>query len=244
VLYDASAASNRKAEIWRVLSERAARRWVFRGTAGNASGYVVGEWQFESGGGLVPIWTGTSTLGPCARLRTSSASSRAFVSLARQDGTNFPVQFGGGEWRATWRVKLPASASDGTDTYEINPGFGPGSGNARSSGSDRCCFAYTHSANAGKWEARTQKTSGGSTTEDTGVAFSANAEITMAIHVTNTTSAKFYINGTLTNTITTNIPTLADVITIDVGQERSAGTNVRDLLVALVELIFIPSTAW
>jgi hypothetical protein len=109
---------------------------------------------------------------------------------------------------------------------------------------DGVFFRYTHSVNGGKWQA-VCRSNNVETAEDTGIiviAASQTYKLEVDVNATGT-SAAFRINGTLTNTITTNIPTGA-------GREtgfghmvlRSVGTaavNASDLDYVAAEQRFI-----
>lgn len=87
-------------------------------------------------------------------------------------------------------------------------------------------FEYDRLGFGANWQAVTNK--GGTTTrEDTGVAV-ATGWVFLKIVVTNDADAKFYIGGTLVETITTNIPNAsANAVGIALQKIKSAGTTAR-----------------
>lgn len=100
----------------------------------------------------------------------------------------------------TMRVSLE-TLSDGTDRYSVRVGL------LNVSETHGAFFRYVDNVNSGKWQAVTLDGVGVETATDTGV----TADTTYHIFIIEADSAganvKFYIDGTLVATITTNIPT-------------------------------------
>lgn len=114
------------------------------------------------------------------------------------------IQFGTYAWRSVGTLQL-RNLSDGTETYTATVGFM----DTFTSGAsvDGAYLRYTHSVNAGKWECVTRSNSV-ETATDSGVTMSASTWMSYEIRVNAAgTSVQFYINGSLVQTHTTNIPT-------------------------------------
>jgi hypothetical protein len=117
--------------------------------------------------------------------------------------------------RALWRSRNRfVTLSNVTDTYSVRSGF---LDNVAGEPTDGCYFRYTDSVNGGRWQA-VCRSNGVETAQDTafaavatGVTYKLEVDVNAA-----GTSAAFRINGTLTNTITTNIP-------VGVGRETGYG---------------------
>lgn len=115
--------------------------------------------------------------------------------------TTMLLNLGPSIWIAKFRIPV---LSDATNTYSMRSGF---IDTVSAESTDGVFFRYTHSVNSGKWQAVTRANSV-ETAVDTGITAAINTDYKLEVRVNATgTSADFYINGTLTNTITTNIPT-------------------------------------
>lgn len=168
--------------------------------------------------GMVQVETGTTTTGRAAVISGASA-----------------IRSSAGRHRLRWDLRL-GNLSDGTETYTIRAGF---IDSASGESTDGCFFRYTHSVNSGRWEAvtRSNGTETGSAT-DTGIAAS-TSWVVLEIEInTDSTSVKFYINGTLVATNTTNIPGNGGAsgreFGIGTALIKSAGTTNRLMLVDLM----------
>jgi len=88
-------------------------------------------------------------------------------------------------------------------------------------------FEYDRLNFGANWQAVTNK-AGTITRDDTGVAVAANTWVFLHIRVVNDTSAQFFINGTLVDTITTSIPNASsNACGIVLQKIKSAGTTAR-----------------
>lgn len=188
--------------------------------------------NFNNGGGLGASPT-TSTFGvdsteKCSGVIDAGTSTSTAGGSVIQDQT-FQHTFGFGfQYEMSMRCAIDA-LSDGTDTYHIRLGFM----DAFTTGAaivDGAYFRYTHGTNSGKWQAVTISNST-ETAEDTGI----TAEVTV-FHVFKivvneaATQVDFYIDGTKTNDITTNIINSSSRLT---GKaltiEKTAGSTARHL---------------
>jgi len=140
-----------------------------------------------------------------------------------------------------FRAALSA-LSDGTNTYNVRLGYMDSY--QTSVVANGIYFRYTHASNGGKWEAVC--TSAGTTTQaDTGVtAIVGSFSVFKIVVNSDATQVDFYIDGVLTNSITTNIPTASGTT---VGQaaviEKVAGSTSRSLYLDYVEKTITRTTA-
>lgn len=113
-----------------------------------------------------------------------------------------------GALRYKTRIYTDSSLSDATDSYEINIGLASSAFTGVSFGIfEGAWFHYTHSDSAGNIECKTKKSSVGTTTTDSGVAFAVDSFFDLEIVINASwTSVAFYINGSLVATHATNIP--------------------------------------
>lgn len=174
-----------------------------------ASGTGAGISNLASGCGIEQYTTGTTTTG-----------SSGFRSNSNSKG----ISVGNATLSWACRVRLSSAVSDGTNTYSFLIGLS--SQGASDPPSDGILFYYTHSVNSGNWSVKTINSGASTTTQDTGVSCALNAWHILKFVVNAAgTSIGFYVDGTLTNTITTNIPTT------NIGPwcllKKSAGTTAR-----------------
>ncbi len=138
------------------------------------------------------------------------------------------IEFGTYAWRAVGCFKIP-TLSDGTETFSVMIGFNDSF--TSTTYTDCACFRYQHSANSGKFECLTRSNSTGSPT-DSGVTASADTWYSYEIRVNAAgTSVQFYLNGSLVQTNTTDIPTGSSrVLGFGHNIVKSAGTTARTLI--------------
>lgn len=132
-------------------------------------------------------------------------------------------------------VRIPL-VSDGTETFTTRVGFY----NTIAGITDQICFRYTHSVNTGKFQAVTMKATT-ETAQDTLQTVVADTWYKLRVEVNAAaTSATFYINDVLTNTIATNIPnTSTNIFGFGAGIFKSAGTTARTLDVDYYKFISV-----
>lgn len=141
-------------------------------------------------------------------------------------------------WQYETKMKAP-TLSDGTETYQFFTGFGD---SATAEPTDGVYFHYTHSANSGNITcvSRSNGTDTGTRT-DSGVALAADTWYKLRVvvgDVGGTLTARFYINGSLVATHTTNIPSSAARST-GYGAHiiKSAGSTNRYIALDYIEVI-------
>jgi hypothetical protein len=165
----------------------------------------------ENARGVYDMSTGTTSTGRC-----SIYSAGTWVA---------------GTHKMEYGVRLASSValSDATDTYTIYAGYAdnPGAGNV----TDGIYFQYTHGTNGGRWQAIVAD-AGSRTAADTGVAPTNQVFQSLRIVVNQAgTQALFYIDGTLTNTVSAGLPGVGDFFLWVNKIEKSVGTASRTLSV-------------
>ena len=183
---------------------------LLRTTSGTGATVTVGSNGVATAPGVTSIETGTTNTGSAALLTDTGG-----------------FLFGSGTYTIEFRIWLP-DLSDGTETYTLRVGF---IDSATGDGADGCFFRYSN-ANA-NWICVARGTS--TETADTSTtAVVEDAWIKLAIVVTNSTSAAYYVNGTLIDTIAdANIPTTvgSERTAIGISINKSAGTTNRNVRV-------------
>jgi hypothetical protein len=198
--------------------------------------------QFNAGGGLGSTTSaesfgvnGTENCLGVVSVGTSTSTAGGGVIY----GNVGAITFGNGfAFVLKWRCALE-TLSDGTDTYTASVGFHDlvTSGDAV----DGAYFRYTHGTNSGKWEAVTRASSA-ETAADTGVTADVTTYHIFEVRINSAgTSATFYIDGVLTNTIATNIPTSTTTFAIKI--EKTAGSTARKFYADYVQLTASRATA-
>lgn len=167
--------------------------------------------------GILQLKTGTLNTG------------NAFVGSALlANGVPYdPFQFGQGAWVLAGAVRLPV-LSDGTQTYTARFGL---FGNVASNG---CMFRYGSAINSGKWQGMCA-TAGVESVCDVGITPTASSwhNLKVAINADGST-ATFVVDDVNTCSVTSNIPTNANVSVVS-GIIKSAGTTSRVMDVDFIE---------
>lgn len=184
------------------------------GTGALAAASVTGA--STSHPGLLSLASGT-TSGGRAGLGSSSVAG-AFLASAI-------------EWEAI--VYLPI-LSDGTERFSVDIGAGDNY-NTAGLGADRVAFRYRDDQNAGEWQAICRAAST-ETTIDTNIAVAATTWYRLGFScIGSCTSIEFFINGTSVGSCSTNVPGVADAVSlVNIKLEKSIGTTARELILDLV----------
>lgn len=168
--------------------------------------------------GVYEMSTGTTTTGRCS---IYNSGTWALGSHAIDYGIRFAL----------------SALSDATDTYTVYAGIAdnPGAGNV----TDGVYFQYTHGTNSGRWQAIVAD-AGTRVAFDTGVAPTATVNQVFRIVINQAgTQALFYIDGTLTNTVSSGLPGAGDFTLFNNKIEKSAGTTSRAMS---VDWLYIKTT--
>lgn len=185
--------------------------WGTSGTASALFGDTTGIDATEKAQGVLAMATGTDTNG-FAQIGTNPISGLMF-------GTGTKIT-------ASGRVAI-SNASDGTDRFTVLFGFSDVATSFGTITTTGAYFRYRDDINGGNWQC-TVKTADTTTNADSGVAPSAGVFQILTVEVAaDSSNVKFYINGTLVATITTNIPTTAYALIEFTLVLKSLGTNQR-----------------
>lgn len=156
--------------------------------------------------GILELHTGSTATG---RSGTDLGSSATTHSILPSGGNGF----------SEWLIKIPTLSTAG-ERYAFGIGYGDIFNAEFTNGS---YFYYDESVGT-TWLAKTANAAT-RTSVDTAVTVVAGAWIKLRIENSGSTSRRFFINGTLVATITTNIPTTA--ISPAANVRKSAGTTTR-----------------
>lgn len=196
------------------------------GGLGSSTSSTFGVDSTEQASGVVALGTSNSTAGGSAIADTTNTHTFGF----------------GFKYELSFRAALE-TLSDGTNTYKVRLGFAS-TWTTQAAITDGAYFRYTHGTNSGKWEAVTIS-NGVETVQDTGV----TADVT-TYHVFKVTaneagtSVSFSIDGTVTNTISSNIINSASRLTGRIATiEKTAGSANRNLHLDYVKFVTSRSTA-
>jgi hypothetical protein len=139
-------------------------------------------------------------------------------------------------------VAMPA-VSDATNRFEVQAGLTSGF-QAMSAVSTFIGFYYRDDVNGGKWQAKVRSASTPTETNvDTGITVALNTLYELRIIVNAArTEAKFYINGALVATISTNFPAAAANLSYGAAVQKTVGTTSRPIYVGYTE--FIPDSSF
>jgi hypothetical protein len=166
-------------------------------------------------------------------VQSSTGTTAAGYAGAGSNDLGASYLFGGGDlWRWETDVRLP-TLSNGTDTYTVRAGFFDA---PNTDGTDGCFFKYSSGVNGGAWEGDCRNNSTVSTCNTT-ITVAAATWYRLTVVVTSSTSADFYVNGTLKCTVSTNIPNGAGRTTSwNVDIVKSLGTTARTMDIDYVEI--------
>lgn len=229
-VYDVSATSHKKITLRDLLVQR--RSLIDQGYT------VADDFNQTPTGGLTAVGAGTGNstqLGTYGQdnieraLGISQSDTGTTAAGRRTLGSDFgSLTTGLAKLRFGVRIALE-QLSNGTDTFTVYFGFM----NNAASGAPTAgaYFQYTHGTNSGKWQAVTAEGTGTPTrtSQDTGITADTIYNIFEVEIAEDTSSAKFYINGTLVNTISTTLPPTSIVANTAFGYgwkiEKSVGTT-------------------
>jgi hypothetical protein len=161
----------------------------------------------ENAHGVYDLFTGTTSTGRCS----------LYCSGTWAIGTH-KLEYG-------VRAAISNGLSDGTNTYTLYAGYAdnPGAGDA----TDGIYFRYSHGVNSGKWEAVVAD-AGVRVAADTGISPTNQVFQSFKIVVNQAgTEALFYIDGTLTNTVSSGLPGTGDFLLWVNKIEKSVGITSR-----------------
>lgn len=170
--------------------------------------------------GIITLETGTTTTGA------------ASVLTGGGGGTSNGILLGGGRWYFRADVR-GVTLSDGTQRYTVRSGFGDVAGEP----TDGVFFRYVDNVSSGAWVA-VCRANAVETTASTGVAFGTEWQ-RLEIEVSPAANqARFWINGALVATITSNIPSGASRQTgvLPLSIVKSAGTTSRTVRLDFVHV--------
>jgi len=227
---DLQTALNEKEMIydWALNLDRQAAFWTDfcqndRATLNIAANAGGGTGQVNSNDSVTGVNSTENCLGVFEMVLGSGTTARAMIY---NSGT---IMAGTNQLRCGFRSALTSGLSDGTNTYTAYIGFldNPNSGDM----TDGIYFRYTHSVNGGRWEAVVAD-AGVRAAVDTGIAPSNTVNQVFVIIVNQAgTQAQFYIDGTLTNTVSSGLPGAGDFFFYGAKIEKSAGTTSRSIAV-------------
>jgi hypothetical protein len=195
-------------------------------------------WRQDIGGSgsNTPLTTPEQSAYGIMRMSTGGdTTGRASLWLGPTSGNN--IRLGGGllayDWQARVRINYVA---DGTNTYEMHCGLTTSVG----SGSEVHSISFVINNSSANWICRTNDNFNVTNT-GSGVAVATNTWVYLRFTVNAAADeAKFYINGTLVATVTSNIPTsttpYADGLNLGQRIVKSAGTTAANFDIDFISL--------
>jgi hypothetical protein len=191
------------------LNNAGSDSWIIATSGTSAQVTSTGVVGTRANPGLVTFQSGTTTTG---RGKVSSSQT---------------ILFGGGSWFLQAIVEIPTLSVVG-DEFRAYVGFYDGT---TGDGSDTAMFYYDRLNFGDNW--LTDTATGGTHTTNTISAISAATFYRLGIEINAAaTRVKFYLNGALVQTHTTNIPTGATNQTqVGIAARKTAGTTNVNMLV-------------
>lgn len=182
------------------------------GTGANASvASNAASLPGATGYGYVELTTGTTATGKAMLSGGFGATTQNQMGKVDDDFY----------YRCEFKNVILGDLSDGTETYKVFIGF-----QIDNTVSNAVYFTYTHSENSGVWNCTSHNATTPETTS-TATTVAADTEYDFAIEVYNQT-VKFYLNGTLVATHTTQVPPAASIMYAPSARIlKSAGLTAR-----------------
>jgi hypothetical protein len=152
----------------------------------------------------------------------STSTGRSFIGSNNQDA----MEFTGGAHVFETSITCVSNVSTATERYILYAGFFE---SLTATPAEGAYFRYSDDVNGGDWECVTVSAST-ETLTDSNVAVTAGTFNKLRIEVNGAgTEAKFYIDGTLVATHTTNMPGSTDRLGVGVNMRKTVGTTARQI---------------
>jgi hypothetical protein len=152
----------------------------------------------------------------------STSTGRSFIGSNNQDA----MEFTGGAHVFETAITCVSNVSTSTERYILYAGFFE---SLTATPAEGAYFRYSDDVNGGDWECVTVSAST-ETLTDSNVAVTAGTFNKLRIEVNGAgTEAKFYIDGTLVATHTTNMPGSTDRLGVGVNMRKTVGTTTRQI---------------
>lgn len=212
--------------------------WIFSysGAVSTGQELALGWVNFFSGGSFNMNRDGVNTTeNVIGAIEISTGTTSTGWSVLTKNSTQMKVGI------ASFKLRFRSAVdvlSDATDTYTVYLGFGDTTNGTEPT--EGCYFKYTHSVNAGKWQAVTSNASV-RTAVDTGITVDLLYSIFEIEINAAGTSVTYKINGATVATITTNIP--SGFFGLDFIMTKSAGTTSRKYIMDWYDFLLTRSTA-
>ena len=186
-------------------------------TAGSGT-YTAGTVGSVGNGGKVGIIVADTGTG---------ATNRAQFYVSQNDIIEYFDGTGRGyqEFRAVFRT--PANLSDATNNYLLYAGF---LDSITAEPSDGAWIRYNHADNSGNWQF-VAGDAGVRNTQNSSVAVSTNAWLTVRCVMYPNGTAEFYINGTSLGRITSGLPGADRDYSLGINIRKTAGTAARSIAI-------------
>jgi hypothetical protein len=179
------------------------------------------EWKFTATGAGSSIGQVATTLaGSVGEVNCAMGTTTTAICAISSNGAAMFIGLGVTTNENRIAIIIP---SNGTNTYTLRSGIYANV--LTGTVTDGCFFRYTDSVNSGKYQAVCDAASS-ETANDTGIAANADTlehKFTVVFNAA-ASSVAFYIDGSLTNTLTSNIPATSTGLGYGAGVYRSAGT--------------------
>lgn len=158
-------------------------------------------------------------------------------------GTGLTALTGGGGLLRCGQWVIIATASDGTNRFEVNAGFLDGFSTATIA--DGASFAYRDNLNSGKWLCTTSAASvTTATSTDSGITANAAQWYFLEVEINAAgTSVTYFIDKTLVATHAANVPTGANTFGYGISILKSLGTTARTVSIDAMRVKNIYTTA-
>jgi hypothetical protein len=190
-------------------------------------GSTTAPWASQTNGSganltFVQAGSGTANFGLAQHGTGTTSSGRSFVGSNNDNA----LEFGGGAQTFETSLACVSNVSSASERYIVYAGFFDSLTGTPAEGA---YFRYSDDVNGGDWECVTV-TGSTETLTDSNVAVTANTYNKLRVEVNAAGSeAKFYVDGNLVATHTTNMPGSADRFGVGVNIRKTVGTTLRQM---------------
>ena len=188
----------------------------------------LGEFGFSVSGGGIAAQNATSNLPGATEINTSTSTTGTQAIFCPKI-VNSSSRFGEAALTAHCEISIP-TLSDGTNTYTFQFAVTNGASGTTLAANNTIGIRYSNGINSGKFEGFTRNNAGTESTVDLGTTVSTSTLYHLTIEINKAlTEARFYVNGSYSGRVTTNLPTSGTTCGARTIIVKSAGTTSRSV---------------
>ena len=225
--YDATS-SRWRPENDNVIDNSFPRVQYYSYSPGTITAGDLGEFGFSVSGGGIAAQNATSGLPGATEINTSTSTTGTQAIFCPKI-VNSSSRFGEAALTAHCEISIP-TLSDGTNTFTFQFAVTNGASGTTLAANNTIGIRYSNGINSGKFEGFTRNNAGTESTVNLGTTVSASTQYHLTIEINKAlTEARFYVNGSYSGRVTTNLPTSGTTCGARTIIVKSAGTTSRSV---------------